>query len=445
MKPKQLIIAAVVLVALSATLYWSNHRKPAEETSSTGASGTVKMLVLKQDDITRLEVKKSHGDDVVIERAGEDRWKITSPTPLVADRDPVSTILYDLSPLDNATVIEEKPGDLKGFGLAEPTVSVTATEKDGKTQTILVGDDTPTGGAAYAMLAGDPKVYAVSSSTKTALNKGLADLRDKRLVPVDFDKINRVEITGPKLNLTFGSDNGQWTVRSPKDLRGDTSKLENIIEKLRIADMDPGTPEEERKKIASLFASGAPIATIKATDAAGTQELQVRKNQNSYYAKTTAMEGTFKVADALGQAVDKSLDEFREKRLFDFAADNPEKVELHDGAKAIYLTRNGEDYWQDGKKLDALSVDGLLRSMRELTAEKLVTTGFTTPELTLTAISRDGKLVEKIAFAKVGKGYIAKRNDEAILYEFDAKGIDDLRKSADGLKVAEAPPAPAKK
>ena len=441
MKPKQLIIAAVVLAALSATLYWSNHRKPSEDVSSTGASSTVKMLALKQDDITKLEVKKSHGDDVVIERAGEDRWKITSPTPLVADRDPVSTILYDLSPLENATVIEEKPGDLKGFGLAEPAVSVTATEKDGKTQTILIGDDTPTGGAAYAMLAGDSKIYAVSTSTKTAFNKGLADLRDKRLVPVDFDKIASVEVTGPRLKMTFGSDNGQWTVRSPKDVRGDTSKLENIIEKLRIADMDSSTPEDERKKNASLFAAGSPIATIKATDAAGSQELQVRKNQKAYYAKTSAMEGTFKVADALGQAVDKSLDEFREKRLFDFASDSPEKIELHDGAKAIFLTRSGEDYWQDGKKLDALSVDGMLRSMRELTAEKLTTTGFTNPELTLTAISRDGKLVEKIAFAKAGKGYIAKRNDEAILYALDAKGIEDLRQSAGALKVAEAPPA----
>jgi hypothetical protein len=445
MKLKQLIIAAVVLVALSATLYWSNHRKPTADASSTGVSSTVRLLALKQDDIAKLEVKKSHGDDVVLERAGEDRWKITSPTSLVADRDPVSTILYDLSPLDNASVIEEKPGDLKGFGLAEPTVSVTATGKDGKTQTILVGDDTPTGGAAYAMLAGDPKVYAVSTSTKTAFNKGLADLRDKRLVPVDFDKISSVEVTGPKLKMTFGSDNGQWSVRSPKDVRGDTSKLENIIEKLRIADMDPSTPEEERKKNASLFAAGSPIATIKATDAAGSQELQVRKNQKAYYAKTTAMEGTFKVADALGEAVDKSLDEFREKRLFDFASDNPEKIELHDGAKAIYLTRSGEDYWEDGKKLDALSVDGLLRSMRELTADKLVTTGFTTPELTLTATSRDGKLVEKIGFARVGKSYVAKRNDEAILYELDSKGIEDLRQSASGLKVAEAPPAPAKK
>ena len=345
MKMKQLIAAAVVLAALTATLYWSNHRKPADDTTSASATPTVKIVSLKQDDIAKLEIKKSGGDDVVLNRGAADRWKITSPTPLFADQDPVSTILYALSPLDNATVVEEKTSDLKSYGLADPAVSVSATGKGGKTQTILVGDDTPTGGSSYAMLSGDPRVFLINSNTKSSLNKGLSDLRDKRLLPVDYEKLTSVQVTGPKLDLTFGSDNGQWAIRTPKDVRGDTSKLENVIEKLKVADIDPSTPDAERKQAASLFAAGAPVAAIKATDASGTQELQVRKSGKSYYAKTTAMDGAFKVADALGEAVSGNLEDFREKRLFDFAADNPEKIEMHDGAKAYFLTRTDEDWW----------------------------------------------------------------------------------------------------
>ncbi len=276
MKMRQLLAAAIVLAALSATLYWSNHRKPIDDSAAAGSSVTTKIISLKQDDVSKLEIKKPNADAVVLNRAGVDKWKITSPLPLAADQGPVSTILYTLSPLDNATVIEEKPGDLKAYGLAEPAVSVSATGKDGKTQTILVGDDTPTGGAAYAMLSGDPRVFSVSSSTKASLNKGLSDLRDKRLLPVDFEKILSLQVTGPKLDLTFGSDNGRWTIRNPKNIRGDTSKLENVIEKLKVADMDPSTTDAERKKAASLFASGSVVGTIKATDASGTQELRVR-------------------------------------------------------------------------------------------------------------------------------------------------------------------------
>ena len=444
-KMRQLIAAGIVLAALAGTLYWSNHRKPADDSATAGASATTKIVSLKQDDISKLEIKKADSDDVVLNRLAPDRWKITSPMPLVADQDTVSAILYTLSPLENATLIEEKPSDLKAFGLADPAVSVSATGKDGKTQTILVGDDTPTGGSAYIMLSGDPRVFSVNSSTKASLNKGLPDLRDKRLLPVDYERIASVEIVGPKLDLTFGSDNGQWTIRSPKDVRGDTSKLENVMEKLKVADMDPSTTDADRKKAASLFASGTVVGSVKATDAAGTQELQVRKNGKSYYAKTTVMDGTYKVADALGEAIDKNLEDFREKRLFDFAEQNPEKIEMHDGAKAYFLTRSGDDWWSDGKKIDPLSADGLLRAIRQLTATKFVSSGFANSALTLAVTSNDSKRIEKIGFSQAGNGYIAKREDGALLYVLDAAGIDDLQKSAAGLKPAEAAPAPAKK
>ena len=263
---------------------------------------------------------------------------------------------------------------------------------------------------------------------------------------MDYDKLSSVQVSGPKLNLTFGSDNGPWTIHTPKDIRGDTSKLENVIEKLKVADMDPSTPDAERKQAASLFASGAPVATIKATDPAGTQELQVRKSGKSYYAKTTAVDGAFKVADALGESVSGNLDDFREKRLFDFAADNPEKIELHDGGKTYFLTRTDEDWWSaDGKKLDALSADGLLRSIRKLTASKFVTAGYAKPEISLVVTSNGGKRVEKIGIAKAGNDYVEKRDDGALLYELPAADVNDMAKSATDLKPAETPAPPAKK
>src|ERR1700739_52739 len=360
MKMKQLIAAAIVLAALAGTLYWSNHRKPASDSvSASSSASTVKIISLKQDDISKLEVKIKSGDDVVLNRVGASSWKITSPKPLMADQDPVSTILYNLSPMDGATVIDEKPTDLKQFGLAEPEAQVSATEKDGKTHTVLVGDDTPTGDSAYVMLSGDPKVYSVPKNTKTSFDKGLKDLRDKRLLPVDYDKLTSVEVSGPKVHLTFASQDGKWTVRNPTDMRGDTSKLENVIEKLRTATVDPSTPDTEKKQAASSFASGIPIATVKATDASGTQELQVRKSgKDAYYAKATAMDGVFKVSSQLGDAVDKNTEDFREKRVFDVAENTPDKVEFHDGTKAYYLTRSGEDWWSgDGKKMDAGSAE----------------------------------------------------------------------------------------
>jgi hypothetical protein len=441
MKMRQLLVATIVLAALAGTLYWSNHRKPATDSVSASSSATnAKVISLTQDDIFKLEVKKKGGDDVVLARSGTSLWKITSPKPLVADQSTVSTILYDLSPMDGATLIDDKASDLKQFGLADPAAQVTATGKDGKSQTVLLGDENPTGDSSYAMLAGDTKVYSVPKNTKANLDKDLKDLRDKRLMPVDFDKISSVEITGAKLHMVFGSTDGKWTVHSPADLRGDTSKMETIVEKLRTSTMDPSTADAEMKKDAALYASGAPIATIKATDASGSQELQIRKAKDGYYAKTTAMDGFYKVPNELGDAVDKPAEDFREKQVFDFGEVDPEKVEVHDGSKAYYLTRSGEDWWEDGKKMDALSVQDFLRSIRTLTATKFAASGFSNPAISMVVTSNEGKRVEKVDVAKSGNNYLAKRGDGPALYELDAKPIEDLEKAADGLKQAPPPP-----
>src|SRR5580658_1304812 len=107
MKMRQLLVATVVLAALAATLYWSNHRKPASDSVSASPSATTaKVISLTQDDISKLEVKKKDGDDIILNRVGPSNWKISSPKPLVADRETVSTILYDLSPMDGATLID---------------------------------------------------------------------------------------------------------------------------------------------------------------------------------------------------------------------------------------------------------------------------------------------------------------------------------------------------
>ena len=125
---------------------------------------TTTIISLKPEDVSKLEIKKRNGDDVTLTRVGPNDWKIISPKPLIADHGTVSTILYDLSPLKADQLIEEKAGDLKAYGLAPPSIEVSATVKDGKSPKLLIGDDTPTGGAAYAMLEGDPRLFTIGST-----------------------------------------------------------------------------------------------------------------------------------------------------------------------------------------------------------------------------------------------------------------------------------------
>ena len=62
MKNRGLIVAVIVLAALTGTLYWSNHRKPAESSVNASAETPPKILTLNQADITEIAIKKKGGD-----------------------------------------------------------------------------------------------------------------------------------------------------------------------------------------------------------------------------------------------------------------------------------------------------------------------------------------------------------------------------------------------
>jgi hypothetical protein len=437
MKNSGLIIAAAVLAALTGALYWSNHHPPSEDTAKASLDTPPKILSLKQEDISKIAIRKKGGEELALAKGDAGKWQITAPKPLGADQEAVSSLLSSVSSLNADRLVEDKAADLSQFGLAQPALELDITSKDGKPQKLFLGDDTPAGSAVFAKLDGDPRVFTIASYNKTSIDKTANDLRDKRLLTVDFDKLSQIELATEKQNIEFGRNKQEWQIVKPKPLRADNFQVEEIVRKLREAKMDTSSADADVKKTAAAFASGTQVATAKVTDTASTQELQVRKNKDDYYAKSTAVPGIYKVASDLGKELDKNVDDFRNKKLFDFGYDDPSKIELRDGAKAYFLTKGGQDWWSaDSKKMEPSSVQSLLDKIRELSASKFVDSGFTSPAVEITVTSNDGKRVEKVLISKSGDNYIAKRDNEPALYQLDSSTVADLQKVAADVKPA---------
>jgi hypothetical protein len=441
MKNSGLLIAAVVLAALTGVLYWSNHHPPSENTAKASLDTPPKILSLKQEDISRIAIRKKGGEELDLAKDGGSKWQITAPKPLGADQEAVSSLLSSVSSLNADRLVEDKVADLNQFGLAQPALELDVTTKDGKPQKLFLGDDTPAGSAVFAKLDGDPRVFTIASYNKTSIDKTANDLRDKRLLTVDFDKLSQIELATKKQDIEFGRNKQEWQIIKPKPLRADNFQVEEIVRKLREAKMDTSSTDADAKKAAAAFASGSQVATAKVTDTASTQELQVRKSKDDYYAKSTAVPGIYKVSSDLSKELDKNLDDFRNKKLFDFGYDDPNKVEIHDGSKAYFLTKGGQDWWSaDSKKMEPSSVQALVDKIRELSASKFVDSGFASPALEVTVTSNDGKRLEKVLISKSGDNYIAKRDNEPALYQLDSPSVADLQKVAADVKPA-TPPA----
>ena len=210
---------------------------------------------------------------------------------------------------------------------------------DGKTHVLRIGEDTPTEGNAYAMLDGDKRLFTIASSSKMALDKQSKDLREKHLLTFDQDKLSRVELeVAGKPPLEFGRAGTDWQILKPKPMRADAFQVDELVRKLKDAAMvtDKDT-ETDPKAAAAAFAGGQKIATAKITGAEGTLTFEVRKAKSGtaddYYAKSSTMDGAYKVAKEIGDGLNKSLEDFRNKKVFDFGFSDPTRIEIKDGGQ----------------------------------------------------------------------------------------------------------------
>jgi uncharacterized protein DUF4340 len=434
MKNYGLLFAAAVLAVLGGVLYWSNHHKPTD-TVQAAVDTPPKILSLNDSDVNRVELKKKDGADLVLQKQ-DGKWQITSPQQLRADDSAVSGMVSSLSSLSSDRLVEDKADNVGQFGLTSPALEVDVNAKN-DTHKLLIGDDTPTGSGSYAKLENDPRVFTIASYTKSNIDKSVNDLRDKRLLTAEPDKVSRVDLNANGQQLEFGRNKDQWQILKPKPLRADSFAVDELVRKLTDAKMD--LTSEDQKKAASAFASGKPVASATLTTDSGNQQLQVRKNKDDYYAKSSLVAGVYRVSTDVGEGVNKKLDDFRNKKLFEFGYTDPDKIAIRKDSKPYFLTKGGDDWWSgDGKKLDLAGAESVLDKLRDLQATKFADSGFGSPILEADVISNNGKTSEKVQIAKSGNGYIAKREDDPSLYVLDSKAVEDLQNAITSLKPAEA-------
>ncbi len=439
MKFRGLLVAVALAAALGGLVYWSNRSKSGD-TKTTDT--TTKVLTIPEDQIREVRIEKTGGEHTLVRKGDDGKWQIVEPEPLRADQDTVNSMVSALASLSADKVVEEKVDDVSPYGLNKPGLTVKVVRKDGKTFDVAIGDEVLTGSGSYARVAGDPRVFTIASYTKSNLEKTANDLRDKRLLTFDSEKLTRVNVNAQGQDIEFGKNNqNDWQILKPRPLRADGSQVEELIRKLKDAKMDTSVLPEDAKKAAAAFASGARVAVATVSDASGNQQLEVRKDKDkNYYAKSSVVDGVYKVGSDLGEGLDKKLEDFRNKKLFDFGWSDPTKVEVRSGTNApVTYAKSGEKWMAGQKQMDAASVQGLVDKLRDLSAVKFLEAGSGPTVFEATVTSNDGKRVEKVTVMKQGEKYFAKRENEPSIYELDPKAAEELQKAASEVKEFQEP------
>ena len=438
MKWGRMVMAGVLLAGLGIAVWWSNRQEKAKE-GQPAKDAPPKILAISADSVKQVQIVHRGEEPITVQFNANGKWEMTSPKPLPADAVAVAALTNTASRLDSERVVDPNVTDLKAYGLAPALIEVNFTTKDGKASKLLIGENTPAGSAVYAKLDGDPRLFTMASSFKSTFDKEAKDLRDKRLLPFTQDKLSRIEITAQKQTYEFvKKGEGEWQIDKPKAMRADNTQADDLVQRLKNADMDLSGVQDD-KKIAAGFASASPLAIAKVTDQDGTKTLEIRKSKDDYYAKSSVVDGVYKVPKVLGDGLDKPVDNYRNKKIFDFGFSDPTRIEVIDGTKTSNYDKAGETWTSAGKKMDPTSVQAFIDRLRDLTATKFADAGFTMPVITLTVVSNQGKLREQVEIAPAASGgnFLARHGGDASFYELEANVVKELRQAVGDVREAQ--------
>jgi hypothetical protein len=444
---RSFLVLLVVLIGLGSYVYFvESKREP-----STGDAKD-KVFKVEADKIDEITVKAENGDRTTLRRNASD-WQIVQPQTSGQSAQPdgaeVTGLTSNLASLEIQRVIDEKPGNLAEFGLAEPRLEV-AFKAGGTEQKLEIGRKTPTNTDLYAKIGGQPRVFLIPAYVDGTFNKTTFALRDKTVLKIDRDKIDALAIAGAKTNLQFSKAEGEWQMTAPVKARADFTGVDSLVSRLHTLQMKTIAAAEPAQL--AEYGLDKPEATIRLGTGSAQAVLLIGKpaGDGVVYAKDASRPAVFTIDAALVTDVTKETAEFRQKDLFDARPFNATRLEITRGAETLVFektkTKNKEgqeeEKWRQAapsaRDLDQPKAESLVSAVTGARATSFVDstakTGLDKPELAITVKFDDGKREEKVSLARSGSDGYASRAGEPGAAKVDIAAIENIVKSLDALK-----------
>ncbi|MBF2053647.1 MAG: DUF4340 domain-containing protein [Candidatus Sericytochromatia bacterium] len=164
----------VVLVALM-TYVIAFERSPQEATLDASTAAKANILAQDAEAVQALEVDQNAPSVSIALQRGEDKnWVFADGQPADAER--IALLLTRLSPWQAAEVLFENQSEvqLADFGLEPPALIMRLKTATG-TETVHIGNKTPTSSGYYVRRDGDPRIYLAYVNVPEDLERLVAE------------------------------------------------------------------------------------------------------------------------------------------------------------------------------------------------------------------------------------------------------------------------------
>jgi len=439
------LVLLVIFLGLLGYFYFFAAKTPPGGKDDAGPKG--KVFAVEADKIEEMQIKSAGGDQTSLKKLNG-IWSVVAPVETKADETEATAIATNLASLEKQRVVDENPTDVAQYGLATPRIEVAFRKTGDKDLTkLLLGEKTPTGSDIYAKLPAEKAVFLVSSFLDATFNKTTFDLRDKKILAFEREKVSGLDITTKDGPVSLGLVSAQWQLTKPIAAKADAAAADGAISRLQSAQMKAIVAADVPEKDLAKYGLDKPAVTasVLAGSAKATLAIGKAAEGGDLYARDLARPMVFTVEAALATDLQKKADDYRPKDVFEFKSYNATRIEVTRGTSTVVYERvkgkDGSEKWgqvNPSKDVNQPKVEALLTSLTAIQEDKYVDaktkTGMDAPVMTVTAKSDGGKKEERITVGKVGNDVFVARKGDPGAAQIAAAKLDDVQKALDALK-----------
>jgi hypothetical protein len=354
-----------------------------------------KLTDLTTAQVTRVLLKTAAGEMELEKKA--DHWEIIKPLRARGDDQKIGDLLAQITTARIQQFVAEDRGDLHPYGLAEPRGSVTLfTAEDKGGQLLQIGSvPEKEKDQVYVRFAARNAVYTLPKKIEEILGTKPADLRDRHLVRVDMDILDRITIDAAGKGKTVLARQAEsWTIASRNNQPANSGEVARLLDLLKneqvtkfVEDVASDLPKYglDKPQLQVTFSSFASENTAETT--AGEHPFATiafgKAEGDNVYARLGDEPFVVAVRRPLLDNIFTDPLQWQELAIFKFKPDDVHKLSVFtDRESALVRNAKKEWAWVNGSEpINQVNVQSLLNTLTALRAVRW--TGATVPAHTL--------------------------------------------------------------
>ncbi len=407
MKARSLIILIAVLVFVAGYFFLVEERQHRDAVDAKRSSRM--LLPYGPLDIDAVSFINPYGETIQWERVG-DGWMITFPVTDIGEKSTIDMFLGQIAPGQKLEEFADV-ADLSQYGLAPPYATVILDSgRYGRTDTVHVGEKTPTSFRSYVTLGSSGDVVVTRELAHNVMQKRLFHLRDKNFIALTDRNITSFSIVSGGNLLAFQRSGSSWKVAG-STLTVDRNVIEPWVTRLATALVYEFAAEALADTLS--FGIGDPHrSAVLKTGVGGSIRISFGKRRGSLVpvirsgrGKVMMIEAGF--LDAFHWTDDRlvvmSLSLVKPGKVTALQWETPDTVASWSMEDGVWMARGN-----DRTPVDQEAVKYLLMYLRSATYESLVTdrelVSAAKPDVMITLGERSGELLDIISLYRFEDG-----------------------------------------